>query len=308
MTTTYTGPYTQEELPPLEETHLPDIYVDIDIPLLALGDGIITDRHHASAANYEADDAMNQIGGQITSFAWGGWVRHGCEAFLQQLGATVCHPGAANGAYAREEVYERDLANGYHEQGSCADDSPCLLLDLFGGFNTNPGKVIRHPIGFSPIRREVDPLEGEVEAHYRQLNTHVRSRNDEDGGQPLRHATRDALANVTGTMKLTLRDVKPEFIGLILETVAYLDAHSDEYAHQLGGSRNFGGGMVDCQLLNPLYTDREITRVYNRAQTPTNAMDEKDDRWADEYRPAFRQALQKRLTADHDDITPLEAW
>jgi hypothetical protein len=37
-------------------------------------------------------------------------------------------------------------------------------------------------------------------------------------------------------------------------------------------------------------------------------MEDKDDRWAEEYRPAFRAALQDRLTADHDDITPLEAW
>jgi hypothetical protein len=109
-------------------------------------------------------------------------------------------------------------------------------------------------------------------------------------------------------MKLTLRDPRPEFIGLIIETIAYLDAHSTDYAHQLGGSRNFGAGIVDCQLLNPLYTDREIKRVYNRAKQPTSTMDAKDDRWAEQYRPAFRRALHARLSETHDDITPLEEW
>jgi len=204
---------------------------------------------------------MNQIGGQISLFALAGWIRRGCEKVLQRAGATVCHPGVADSAFARQEVYERDLANGYHEQGSCAEDTPCLLNDLFGASNSAPCKVVRHPIGFSPIRREVDPPEGEVEGHYRQLNTHVRSRNDADNGKPLQHATRDTVANIEGTMLLTLREIKPEFIGLLAETIAFLDAHIDDYTHQLGGNRNFGAGMVDCQVVNPLYTDTEIKCV-----------------------------------------------
>ena len=33
----------------VEELTLPDVYVGLEIPLLAPGDGIVTDRHHASA-------------------------------------------------------------------------------------------------------------------------------------------------------------------------------------------------------------------------------------------------------------------
>jgi hypothetical protein len=294
----------------LTDTQLPDLYIDFRSPLLALGDGIITDRHHASAANYDPDDAMNQIGGHISAFAIGGWLRHGSEAIIRHTGATACHPGAADGAYILEDVYDRDLQAGYHEKGSCAsNDTGCILFDLNGGFNNRPGKLIRHAIGFSPIRREVDVLDGEVEAHYRQLNTHVRSRNDPDGGQPLRHATRDVLANVTGTMRLTFREVKPAFVGLLIETIEFLDAHSEDFAHQLGGSRNFGAGIVDCAVLNPLYTDAEIKRVYNRAQAPTAAMERKDEQWAQEYGPQFRQALQDRLAADATSpIQPVEDW
>lgn len=65
--------------------------------------------------------------------------------------------------------------------------------------------------------------------------------------------------------------------------------------HQLGGARNFGAGIVDCDLINPLYEDHELKRVFDRGKDNTAAMDEKDAEWADEYRPAYIEALQERL-------------
>ncbi|MFO8076405.1 MAG: hypothetical protein R6T85_09840, partial [Egibacteraceae bacterium] len=68
------------ELPrPVDAMQFPDIYVGLDVDLLAPGDGIVTDRHHASADRYEADDPQNQIAGQISPFTLSGWLRHGCE-------------------------------------------------------------------------------------------------------------------------------------------------------------------------------------------------------------------------------------
>ncbi len=49
---------------PITDLQLPDIYIGFEIDLLATGDGIVTDRHHASAERYEPDDSMNQIGGR----------------------------------------------------------------------------------------------------------------------------------------------------------------------------------------------------------------------------------------------------
>nr|WP_284438540.1 hypothetical protein [Halomicroarcula laminariae] len=285
---------------------MPDLYVGLEIPLLAPGDGIVTDRHHASADRYEADDPMNQIEGQISPFTLSGWARHGCENVLQQAGLTACHPGEANGDYMRAETYQRDLESGYHEKGTCTDahDAGCVIYDLFGGFGSQPGKLLRRPVSFSPIRRQVDVLEGEAEAHYRQVSSHVRSRNDEDGGQPLRHAQRDVLGNIEGTWKLTLREPKPEFVGLLCEAIEFLDDNSDEFAFQLGGARNFGAGIADTWLINPLYSDREIRRIFNRAQSTTAAMEEKDDLWATECRPAVQAALQERM-ASRDDTAEL---
>lgn len=291
----------------IDEMLFPDLYVGLEIGLLAPGDGIITDRHHASSDRYEAHDPQNQIAGQISSFALSGWLRHGCERVVQTAGATVCHPGNADADYMLADVYERDLDNGYHEKGSCVDDDAdddagCVVHDLFGGFDNRPGRVMRRPIRFSPIRRQVDVVQGEAEAHYRQLNTQVRSRNAEDGGQPLRQATRDVVGNLTGTWRLTLRELKPEYVGLLVEAVDYLDVHSDDYEMQLGGGRNFGAGIVDAEVINPLYTEAELRRVYNRAQDATNSMDTKDDLWRDQCRQEFVRALQARTAARDGDL------
>jgi hypothetical protein len=185
------------------------------------------------------------------------------------------------------------------------DDTPdagCVVYDLFGGFGDRAGRVIRRPVGFSPIRRQVDVAKGEAEAHYRQLNTQVRSRNKEDEGRPLRQATRDVVANVEGTWRLTLRELKPEYVGLIVEAVSFLDQHADEYEFQLGGARNFGCGIVDCEVLNPLYTKDEIRRVYNRAKSPSSEMQRKDEIWRESLRDTFVAALQSRV-AQRDDST-----
>lgn len=288
----------------VEEMLLPDHYVGLEIDLLAPGDGIVTDRHHASADRYEADDPMNQIEGQISPFTLSGWLRHGCEQVVQTAGATACHPGEPNADYMRANVYERDLDVGYHEKGACFDDHDdgCVVYDLFGGFGDQPGKLLRRPVTFSPIRRHVNVLDGEAEAHYRQISTQVRSRNAADGGQPLRQADRDVLGNVEGTWKLTLRELKPEFVGLIIEAVAFLDAHSDEFAFQVGGARNFGAGVADVWVVNPLYTEAEVRRVFDRAQGETAAMREKDERWRTDLRDEFVRALQARTAARDGDL------
>ncbi|WP_435345716.1 hypothetical protein [Haloarchaeobius sp. HRN-SO-5] len=288
----------------VEEMLLPDVYVGLEIDLLSPGDGIVTDRHHASASRYEADDPMNQIKGQISPFTLSGWLRHGCEQVVQVAGATACHPGEPNADYMRANVYERDLDSGYHEKGACLDehDDGCVVYDLFGGFGDQPGKLLRRPVSFSPIRRQVDVLDGEAEAHFRQISNQVRSRNEEDGGQPLRQADRDVLGNVEGTWKLTLRELKPEFVGLFLEAVSFLDAHSDQFEFQIGGARNFGAGIADAWVINPLYSEREVRRVFNRAQDATAAMAEKDEVWRSECRPEFVKALQARTAARDGDL------
>jgi hypothetical protein len=106
-----------------------------------------------------------------------------------------------------------------------------------------------------------------------------------------------------GAWRLTLRELKPEYVGLLVEAVDYLDAHSDEYAMQLGGARNFGAGIVDAAVVNPLYSAAELRRVYNRAQEATGGMVSKDDVWREECRQEFVRALQARVAARGGDVS-----
>jgi hypothetical protein len=214
---------------------LPDVFVGLEVGLLAPGDGIVTDRHHASSDRYEADDPQNQIGGQISPFALSGWLRHGCERVLQERGLTACHPGEPNAAFQLADVYDRDLEAGYHKKGTCTDGEAtpdsgagCVVYDMFGGFNNRAGRLIRRPVQFSLVRRQVDVTKGQAEAHYRQLNTQVRSRNAADKGQPLRQATRDMVGNLVGTWRLTLRERRPEFVGLLLIQAVSMEAVQHE--------------------------------------------------------------------------------
>jgi hypothetical protein len=279
-----------------------DVYVRIRTDLLVIGDSVLTDRHHASNGNYEADDPQNQIGGIIPAFPLSGWLRHGMESVVQEYGGTACHPGESNANFKKKDVYDRDLNAGYHEKGTCADhhntDHGCVIFDLFGGFGGVPGKVMRRPIKFNPVRTAVDYTRGQAEGHYRRLTRHIASRNDEDGRDPFRSTELDAVANLDGCWHLSFRETKPEFLGLLSESLDHLDAHNTDFTHQLGGARNFGAGIVDTHLINPLYEEHELKRVFNRSRGTTKAMDQKDEQWASEYWPAFVDALETRIDED----------
>ena len=278
---------------------LTDVYVRLECDLLVIGDSILTDRHHASNGNYDADDPQNQIGGIVPAYSLSGWLRHGMERVVHRHDSTACHPGESNANFRKADVYERDLEAGYHEKGTCVDDPKtddgCVIFDLFGGFAGVPGKLMRRPIKFSPVRASVDYTRGQAEGHYRRLTRNVASRNPEENREALRKADIDAVANLDGCWHLSFREPKPEFLGLLAEAIEFLNAHNTEFMHQLGGSRNFGAGIVYCDLINPLYEKGELGRVFDRGKGPTDAMTEKDDRWAENHRPEIEVALADRI-------------
>ncbi|GAA1334615.1 hypothetical protein GCM10009647_076330 [Streptomyces sanglieri] len=277
---------------------LADVYVRLECDLLVVGDSILTDRHHASNTNYEADDPQNQIGGIIPAFPLSGWLRHGMERVVHEHGGTACHPGEPNANFRKEDVYERDLEAGYHPKGTClgeVDENGCVIFDLFGGFDGVPGKLMRRPIKFSPVRSSIDYTRGQAEGHYRRLNRNVVSRNPDDNREPLRNVGLDAVANLDGCWHLSFREVKPAYLGLVSEAIEFLDRNKTDFMHQLGGARNFGAGIVDCELLNPLYDDRELNRVFDRGKEATYTMGQKDTQWNENYRPAVTDALRERI-------------
>lgn len=279
-----------------------NVFVRLRFDLVVLGDSIITDRHHASGGNYESDDPQNQIGGIIPAFPLSGWLRHGMEKVVQNQGGTACHPGESSANFKKSEVYEHDLEDGYHEKGSCVDDSKaddgCVIFDLFGGFGGIPGKFMRRPIKFSPVRSNVDYTRGQAEGHYRRLNRNIVSRNSNDNREPLRNTELDAVANLDGAWHLSFRETKLAFLGLLAEAVEFLGAHDTDFMHQLGGARNFGAGIVDAEIINPLYDERELRRVFDRGKGLTKAMEEKDEQWQEINQQELVDALNERIATD----------
>jgi len=110
----------------------------------------------------------------------------------------------------------------------------------------------------------------------------------------------DAVANLDGAWHLRFREQTPEFIGLLAEAIRFLDGHRTDFLHQLGGARNFGGGIVECELINPLYTERELRRVFDRRGEDTASMTEKDERWQTSHLPEFQSALTDRIEPRRD--------
>lgn len=125
-----------------------DIYVRLQSDLVVLGDSIMTDRHHASNGNYEDDDPQNQIGGIIPAFPLSGWLRHGMEEVVIQYGGTACHPGEANANFMKDDIYERDLDDGYHE--STLADRPKAIIDgSIGMWSPAIGRTVANLCGTS---------------------------------------------------------------------------------------------------------------------------------------------------------------
>jgi hypothetical protein len=74
-----------------------DVFVGLEVGLLAPGDGIVTDRHHASSDRYEADGTENQIGVQFSPVRQRVDVMKGQpEAYYRQLNTQVRSRNAAD--------------------------------------------------------------------------------------------------------------------------------------------------------------------------------------------------------------------
>lgn len=160
---------------------------------------------------------------------------------------------------------------------------------------------MRRPIQFGPNRSSIDYTRGQAEGHYRQINRNIVSRNENDGREPLRNTTYDAVANLDGSWALTLREKKPEFYAALHEAIAYLNENNTQFMHQLGGARNFGAGIVDTRLINPLYDEDELKRLFSRnkgktdEERKTEAMKEKDERWQAQILPELQTQLEARI-------------
>ncbi|QSG09591.1 hypothetical protein [Halapricum desulfuricans] len=302
-----TAPQTLDETPldidiecpyRLDEMTLPDLYIGLELDVLAPADGVATDHQHVPSDHHTDDNPMDQLSGQLSSASLHRWLRYSCEQVIQLAGATACRPGVSTGDDSRADIPDRDLETGYHEHGTCTDehDAGCLVHELFGAHDDQSGKLSRRPITVVTTHREGAIPHGEP---YQQSRTQGSQQED---GQPRHQADRDILGTIREMWRLTLSELRPEFVGLIAEAMSYLDSHSDEVTIQGDDAQTIDAEIVDVWLINPLYNNNEVRRDIDRARPSTKAMDTKDKHWREDCRDAVTQAVQARTAARDGDL------
>jgi len=180
----------------------------------------------------------------------------------------------------KADIYERDLDDGYHEKGTCMhdpkDDDGCIIFDLFSGFGGVPGKLSHRPLQFSPVRSASDYTRSQAEGHCRRLNRNVVSRNEYDNRKPLWKIEVNAVGNLEKHSNSRLGSESRNssvFSSRPLSTsTPTIPTLCTSWA-----ALEFGAGIVDCELINPLYEQHEIMRVFDRAIATTAAMEKRQD-------------------------------
>lgn len=276
-----------------------DTYVSVRTDLLVIGDGIVAADGSATGTREARSD--RGAGGLVSPFPLSRWLRRGMERVVQRHGATACYPPESRPKGATDPGRERDLPAGYHRDGACAEsvnvDGACIVRELFGGRNGREGSLLRWPIRFRPDRAQVDYGAGEARGRYRRLD---RARFARDSERPTVSAERpgvDAVVDLEGCWRLTFRELEPAHLGLLAEAVALLDDRATEHRHQLGEHRNEGAGIVDCEMLSPLYDRRMLRAAFEPDHNGMDATTPTDEQWTEELRPAAVAALEERLAA-----------
>ena len=273
---------------PVSEMTLPALYVRLGFESLATSDSGKWNKRSDPVGMYQADAPENQARWEISPATVLGWLRYGCERVVQVAGASVCHTEDSPTDTNRVKTDGRELPSGYHAMGSCTSDRPadCLICELFGN---QSGKLRPHPVSV--------PLNPRVEAE-----PNGEQRADHHGVSPYFGSDGGGVGTVEGTWKFTLSELKPEFVGLLVEAVSFLDSRGAEDDDHLGENQPSVAAISNARVINPLYSQREVRRDCYRTRKATSRMVQKDAEWRDGCRDAFVRALQARLAMRDSDV------
>jgi len=191
------------------------------------------------------------------------WLRYGLTQQLCREGVEVCHPWEHYGSEAAE-VDWRILPQGYHKPGVCATDGArCFIHELWGG-PAHPGQLHRHPVTFT--------------------------------ASPETDESPDTVT-LEGVWRLTLRELRPEYIGLVTSAISALAATQQSHVLDVGGIHSLLVEVQDAFVVNPLYSPAEIQTALTTT-TISGAMSAKRIQWMEDIRDGFTRALSDRLELD----------
>ena len=191
------------------------------------------------------------------------WLRHGLARQLHREGVDVCHSWQGHAANA-DEIDWRILPEGYHQPDACvAEGEQCFLHELWGGPG-HPGQLKRHPITFT--------------------------------ASSLADHSEDAVA-LGGVWRLTLRELRPEYVGLITSTISALAATQQSFTVDLGDTHSVPVDIQHTTVVNPLYSPAEVQTALTSTSV-SGQMSAKRVFWTEEVRDGFTEALSDRLAID----------
>jgi hypothetical protein len=158
-----------------------------------------------------------------------------------------------------KEKHAKDLMTGYHSRGACVekDKEPCLIAETFGNV-AKPGILLRSSFIAHALRGQaVNAIINGGGGYGMFRITHIAPRSREEQ-VPYMPIELERIAFVDGCWKMQVRPWVPEerakiILGMIIKAVEYLHDHRSDYKFQMGGRRNSGAGIVECEILNPLY-------------------------------------------------------
>jgi len=214
-----------------------------------------------------------------------GWLTHGFAAMMLALGLTPCSTVSPENMDTRQpstkELYTKEVERGYHHRGICCKDNQngkkkykipypdmkveqtergCLYYEAWGGFQ-RPSVIRTRLMITQPNKSKRNYIEGIGQGYYRLINQQTTS--PETRGSYFT-VTTEEIGHVDTILNIDIfgpEDRIPVLYGAIIQTIEYLHANRHNPLHQYGGKKSQGAGVIECEVLNPLYDEALLKTI-----------------------------------------------
>lgn len=290
-----------------------DIRIRIKTDSLNIGSGkqggVITDRHRAESqraiiSQFDLFAVGSRTKAMISPFSIRGWLEHGVQSYLLNEGISVCTSvtdEVASAVGGGKTKIEKDKELGYHPKGECIKNDKegkgCLVAQIFGTL-VKPSLIRQNPFIIHPTSGDGKKAIIDGKGGYGNFRVHYITPCNRAEREPYLPTEVEMIAFVDGALGLKInKKVDDEMAkvinGLFIKAVEYLNSNRDEFEHQLGGKRNFGSGIIQCEIINPLYDDDDLDNLFGREVAEEIEVGEKIEETGAEGK-AEKQEIEKQ--------------
>ena len=271
-----------------------ELKIRLKSPQVSIKNGLIPETHSRfpqgdtdETKDFGKKFPANNIDCSISPYSLLGWLRYGITEALIEKGISVCSSHNLNNVPAKKEYQEfltQDTKYGYHrkvapksrekaKEGNAGKPEcevvighQCIVSEIFGGFAGNHRVFSMMPVKTSPIDKEYTQGVKNVTGKGNFLTLAISPRSAVDG-TPYATYTVNVIENLDAVMTLKMYEPNPRMnihIAVILMGIDYLNAHKDDFKHQLGGGRTFGGGFIEPTALPLSLTREEVVKYHGK--------------------------------------------